>query len=407
MLACGTAHAQSGRDSVKIFFRQGYSVLDLHLRDNKKSLESISDTLRARQADSTCRIRKVAVVGGASPEGSVPLNERLSRKRAAVLFAQLSQYVSVPDSARRFEYLGRDWGGLLSMVEADSGVPYRDETISLIRDIIAVGDDGTSPDGVRQVAGLRGGEPWRYMYRRFFPDLRASRLVVAWDRPWSAGTPSAIVSGAESARTGSLIPASLCQQASPSAPRPFYAALKTNLLYDALLIPNAGAEVYLGEGWSVGAGWTHAWWKNDRRHHYWRIYGADAEVRRWFGEAASRKPLTGHHAGIYAQALTYDFETGGRGYLGGQPGGTLADRATWGIGAAYGYSMPLARRLNIDFVLGVGAHWGRQYEYIPEDDCYVWQATRMKRYLGPTRAEVSIVWLIGSGNVNPGRGGSE
>lgn len=405
-LACGVAHAQCGRDSVRIFFRQGYSVLDLSLGGNGKSLDDISDALRARQADSTCRIRKVAVVGGASPEGSVPLNEKLSRKRAAVLFSQLAEYVSVPDSARSFEYLGRDWGGLLAMVEADGGVPYKDETISLIRDIIAVGDDGVSPDGVRRMAALRGGEPWRYMYGKFFPELRASRVVVSWDRPWDAGTPAVIAAGVESACAGSLMPALPREVKMPVEPGPFYAALKTNMLYDALLIPNAGAEVYLGGGWSIGAGWTHAWWRNDRRYRYWRIYGADAEVRRWFGEAASRKPLTGHHAGIYAQALTYDFETGGRGFLGGQPGGTLADRATWGIGAAYGYSMPLARRLNIDFVMGVGAHWGRQHEYLPEDGCYVWQATRMKRWFGPTRAEVSLTWLIGRGNVNPGKGGA-
>lgn len=71
----------------------------------------------------------------------------------------------------------------------------------------------------------------------------------------------------------------------------------------------------------------------------------------------------------------------------------------------YGYSMPVAERLNIDFNVGLGAHWGRQYEYTPEDNCYVWQSTSMKRWFGPTRAEVSLVWLIGRDNVNPGRGG--
>ena len=40
--------------------------------------------------------------------------------------------------------------------------------------------------------------------------------------------------------------------------KPFYMAAKTNLLYDAALVPNVGLEVYLSGGWSVGGDWmTH------------------------------------------------------------------------------------------------------------------------------------------------------
>lgn len=45
--------------------------------------------------------------------------------------------------------------------------------------------------------------------------------------------------------------------------RPFYMAVKTNLLYDAALVPNVGLEVYLGGGWSVGGDWMYAWWSKD------------------------------------------------------------------------------------------------------------------------------------------------
>lgn len=405
---CSPLWGQDGRDSVRIFFRQGRSYLDLSIGDNQASLERISDTLRVRQADPEYRVRKVSVVGAASPEGGVRLNERLSRKRADVLFARLSEYVNVPDSAKSFEYLGRDWGGLLSMMEADGNVPYREEVMSLVRDIIAGGDDGvTVADGVSRLKALRGGVPYWYMYREMFPGLRASRLVVSYDRPWNHGNVAGpgYAPAVTAVRQGTLLPAPGHPAVRPQGRSPFYAALKTNLLYDALLIPNAGAELYLGRGWSAGAGWTHAWWKNDSRHRYWRIYGLDVDVRKWFGEAAALKPLTGHHIGVYMQALTYDFETGGRGFIGGQPGGDIFDRPTWCAGVEYGYSMPVAERLNIDFNIGLGAHWGRQYEYTPEDNCYVWQSTSMKRWFGPTRADVSLVWLIGRDNVNPGRGG--
>lgn len=97
-------------------------------------------------------------------------------------------------------------------------------------------------------------------------------------------------------------------------------SLKTNLLYDAALVSNIGAEFYLGKGWSVGANWMYAWWNSNKRHNYWRIYGGELDIRKYFGRRAQTKPLTGHHLGIYGQAFTYDFETGHKGYIGRQAG---------------------------------------------------------------------------------------
>ena len=52
-------------------------------------------------------------------------------------------------------------------------------------------------------------------------------------------------------------------------------------------------------------------------------------------------------------------------------------------------------RLNIDFSLGVGYFGGRYKEYVPMDDCYVWQKTENLRWFGPTRAEIALVWILG------------
>lgn len=122
-------------------------------------------------------------------------------------------------------------------------------------------------------------------------------------------------------------------------------------------------------------------------------------------ETRAGKPLQGHHLGVYGQLLTYDFETGGRGYIGGKPGGSLWDKANWGAGVEYGYSLPVGRRLNLDFTVGAGYLGGEYWEYISLEDCYVWQATKRLRWFGPTKAEVSLVWLIGRGNYNNRKGG--
>ena len=139
----------------------------------------------------------------------------------------------------------------------------------------------------------------------------------------------------------------------------------------------------------------YAWWKRDQSSWYHRVYGGDIEIRRYFNQLpwkASRTtngttPLTGWHIGAYAQMVTYDFEWGGTGYLG--------DRWSYAAGIAVGYSKNLAKRLNLDFTLGVGYLTGEYMEYKPIDNCYVWQATKDRKWVGPTKAEVSLVWILG------------
>ena len=118
------------------------------------------------------------------------------------------------------------------------------------------------------------------------------------------------------------------------------------------------------------------------------------------GSQAKEKPLTGHHIGIYGQAITYDFMFGKHGLLAGEPGGNIFDEANFSAGLEYGYSFPIAKRLNLDLTIGAGYMWGKFYEYKKIDDRYVWQATKNRKWIGPTKAEVSLVWLIGRKNVN-------
>ena len=176
-----------------------------------------------------------------------------------------------------------------------------------------------------------------------------------------------------------------------------YYALKSNLLYDVAMIPNIGVELYLGKNISVVANWQYAWWHKRSWEWFHRLYGGDLALRYWWGKEAAYKPLTGHHIGLYGQMVTYDFEYGGRGYL--------ADRWSWAAGLEYGYSLPIASRFNLDFTLGLGYHWGIYDEYLPIDGHSVWQRTSNRQYIGPTKLEVSLVWLLGRGNYNDKKGG--
>lgn len=390
---CGIASAQENCDTVRIHFRQGDARLDLSFGDNRAALEGIVQRLWEKRGDPALRLERLVYVGGASPEGSVAINRRLSEERARALFGYLARYVSLPDSMTASEFVGRDWEGLLRLAEQDEGVPFRAEALALLQEICREkGDDSLDPLG--RLQRLRGGEPYRYMYRELFPALRRSQVefryravepLVVHDTLWLRDTV--------------WLHDTVYVEVKTEVPvrRPFYMSLHTNMLYDLALVPNGGIEFYLGRGWSVAGNWMYAWWKSDRKHNYWRIYGGDLAVRKYFGRLAKEKPLTGHHAGVYGGIVTYDFELGGRGYLG--------DRWSWHAGVEYGYALPIARRLNLDFSLGLGYLGGEYKEYLPIDDCYVWQATKRRRWFGPTKAGIALVWLIGHGNENQGKGG--
>lgn len=390
-------------DSATVHFSQSHANISLSLSENRTQLDSIVGFIHRNNA---LNLRRVHVTGGASPEGSYGINETLSRRRADAIFDYISRREAMPDSVTSFTYIGRDWRGLRSMVEADTRVPYRSEVLRILDQTIAAGDNdaAASNRGLARLRSLHGGVPYGYMYSRFFPGLRASRVYVQYEAPaFLAPDPVELID----TLPADTVPVPVIVEDVPDYAlgsvnecRPFYMGLKTNMLYDLAALPSVGAEFYLGKNWSAGINWTYGWWSKDRKHRYWRAYGGDINVRRWFGSKAKDKPLTGHHLGVYFGVVTYDFEFGGKGYMGGLPHRTLWDRCNYTGGIEYGYSLPVGRRLNIDFTNGLGYIGGKYLEYEPQGNAYVWQKTRRLSRFAPTKAEISLVWLIGCDNYN-------
>lgn len=400
-------------DSAAIHFPLSHYDISLSMNSNKAEIERITDFIhRYSDPSSGYALRSIKVVGGASPEGSVEINERLSRRRAAAIFDYVSQRETLPDTAVTFIFLGRDWKGLRDLVENDTQVPFQAEVLALINETIADSLDNTvaADRNITKLRRLHNGVPYRYITAKLFPALRASRLFVEYESP---ALRDIVAVPDAPADTFIIYEATedFIEVVTETAPdgksdcKPLYLNFKTNMLYDALALPSVGAEFYVGKKWSLGINWTYGWWSKDKRHRYWRAYGGDVNMRRWFGHKADEKPLTGHHLGLYAGIVTYDFEFGGKGYMGGLPLRTLWDRCNYTGGIEYGYSAPISRRLNIDFTLGIGYLGGKYLEYVPQGNRYVWQRTMRLQWFGPTKAEISLVWLIGCDNYNRRREG--
>ena len=424
-LLAGSAQAATVSDSLRttVYYRTASARLELPYMDNARHLSALGDSIRALEADPAAVLRRIRIQSSASPEGNSKFNKELARKRGEELRDYLKGNLSLPDSIFTLQSLGEGWDELAEKL-ARTDVPWRDKALAIIRDTPEwVVREGKVVDGrKRQLMNLSGGRAWQYMMENLFDSLRSGALVVCEvermeqvkpePEPTSAEVRQATDMTADNTEeTPSTEPestATLYNKEDETVPqdntdkkaaekKPFFMAVKTNLLYDAALVPNVGLEFYLGKGWSVCGDWMYAWWSKDAKHRYWRVYGGELEVRKYFGRNAAEKPLQGHHLGVYAQGLTYDFETGGKGYL---------SDFGYGVGVEYGYSLPVAKRLNIDFGLGVGYSGGKYKVYDPEDGCYVYMETKKRRWFGPTKAEISLVWLLGHGNENK-KGGTK
>ena len=418
------AYAASIQDSLRttIYFRPGYSLLELSYRDNAANMKALTQGIQTIKGNPCVQLQHIRILSAASPEGNSALNKRVAKRRGERLRDYLKETLVLPDSIFTVSSAGEDWQGLAALI-AKEKTPWRNKALQIIRHTPEwITRNGKVVDGrKRQLQNLDGGKAWKYMLDNHFYTLRTGAVVVCEVKTLAAeSTPSAAEARLEQARSEQARLESASQQSasqSPSSP-PFpaipsqvhpssesqappvasYFALKSNLLYDALLVPNLSLEASIGSGWTLGAGGMLAWWSKDAKHRYWRIYGGDLEIRKYFGTLSKSKPLQGHHLGIYGDFLTYDFEFGAKGYQ---------SKATYAAGIKYGYSHPIANRLNLDFALGIGYLHSNYKTYVPRDGCYVYQETKKQKWLGPTQAEISLVWLLGKGNTNKKKGGKK
>ena len=413
------AYAASIQDSLRttIYFRPGYSLLELSYRDNAANMKALTQGIQTIKGNPCVQLQHIRILSAASPEGNSALNKRVAKRRGERLRDYLKETLVLPDSIFTVSSAGEDWQGLAALI-AKEKTPWRNKALQIIRHTPEwVTRNGKVVDGrKRQLQNLDGGKAWKYMLDNHFYTLRTGAVVVCEVKTLAAeSTPSAAEARLEQARleSASQQPASqspssppfpaIPSQVHPSSksqapPVASYFALKSNLLYDALLVPNLSLEASIGSGWTLAAGGMFAWWSKDAKHRYWRIYGGDLEIRKYFGTLSKSKPLQGHHLGIYGDFLTYDFEFGAKGYQ---------SKVTYAAGIKYGYSHPIANRLNLDFALGIGYLHSNYKTYVPRDGCYVYQETKKRKWLGPTQAEISLVWLLGKGNTNKKKGGKK
>ena len=374
----GTAHIKYPISMADIV--EGYS-------NNAIEIGRISKELQIIKADPTLTLHGLTIHGFGSIDGPYKLNEKVARQRTDSLAAFVTSLSDLPDAIITTLSTAEDWENFKQFVEKASTdqLPHRNEILRII--------NGTrEPDAKEWLIKSTYPEDYKYLIANCMPQLRRSDYTIKYIKTSHIGVSKSVI--VPETTSAAVFVADTVSTQAEKKNSSFLYALRTNMLYDVVLIPNVGIEVYMGKRWTVGLDWFYTWFSSDNRHRYWQAYGGYLTVRRYFGQTSDLRPqtsaFTGHHLGAYVLGLTYDVEWGGKGYQ--------AAKFGFGGGLEYGYSKKIGRKWCLDFSIGVGFQDGEYKEYEPANDGtghYIWLSTKKRHWWGPTKAEVSLKWLLG------------
>lgn len=168
---------------------------------------------------------------------------------------------------------------------------------------------------------------------------------------------------------------------------PYTFAVRTNLLYDVLLLPTLGVEWRISPSVGVKLDGSLSWWggEHGKVQKMWLL---NPEVR-WY--LLDKKRFYVGASGSYGEYNIYKYMLGNMlkddtGYQG----------KLWNAGVTVGYQLFLSRNFSVDFNLGLGYTYAEYDSFAMTDGVRVYKdRNKSKSFWGPMGAGISLVWTIG------------
>lgn len=178
-------------------------------------------------------------------------------------------------------------------------------------------------------------------------------------------------------------------------------SVRTNLLYDATLSPNIGAELRIDSLWSLGMNiGINAWDIDKEKNKKWRHILISPNVRKYFGNKtikAEYNRLDSTYRPRYFEAnLIYSHFNVGNTKIPFGLYSAVKDRRLQGdliaLGGKYGYSWILSRdwRLEAEAGVAVGYAWFKEYDC---DHCGTFYGKGDRIFLLP-QLGINVVYII-------------
>lgn len=295
--------------------------------------------------------------------------------------ARAGRYAAKGDTCRVSDWMNQPetWSKIYQWVMDDPQVPDKEDVLMLIRYHF-----GNFEKLRKLLRYLDGGRPYAYLSEHQFRKIERTGKMKD-SLPVAALTLPANTLPEEQLETMAFAPW-VEVESKRETPHRTVLALKNNILYDLALAPNVEVELPVGQRWSLNMEYKCPWWSNNKRGFCYQLLSGGAEVRYWLGNRKNRERLTGHFLGIYAEGGVYDFQFDkDKGYRGNYYAAS---------GLTYGYGHRLARHLALEFSLGIGYLETEYRKYTTYESDLIWTSSGRYHFIGPTKAKVSLVWLI-------------
>ena len=385
---------------------------------NDSLLHELENVIIPQINRDSLRLCRMVVRGAASPEGPVPNNRMLGRRRVEALASFLRARLSVPVDEKNFttEAVTEDYRLLLAMMRRAA-----DPDLDIVQKLC----DRHLPRYEytllkRSLQRVQGGALWKRLLKEYFPELRAARVVLFFEKPATVEVNEPIETP-EVQEVQEPVQPVIAEPTVPRVieiPRREFLSVKTNLLFDFAYvpgynrwcpIPNIAVEYYPLRGhFTYGFSFDCPWWQHYDDHKFFQIRNYQLEARYYWrsGNIDRRTPGEGAafrgfyisayaHVGIFG--ICFDADNGWEGEaLGG------------GIGV--GYVLPLSRKghWRMEFAAQAGILYSGYDPYQFEnpvnpnyrDGLYYYKWTgraadfRERQYrftwFGPTRVAVTI-----------------
>lgn len=175
--------------------------------------------------------------------------------------------------------------------------------------------------------------------------------------------------------------------------------VKTNALYLATSTPNIGLEYAFADRFSLELeGGYNPWTLDSDRNMKAKHFLVSPEVRYWFCEA-----FNGHFIGINANYTLFNLsgvDVPAVFFPSARSAMVLEDLKNrrsegWaaGAGLTYGCVWPIARRWNLECMVGLG-YWYTDYDKFESRKCGLFQEHVSHGAFGPTALGISFIYLI-------------
>lgn len=339
-------------------------------------LDSIDGVVNQILNDSAAHLSHVWIGGSASPEGPEAHNIWLGKIRAKRLYDYLKAHTSIPDSLIRVENLMEDWRTPLRLIQK-LDFPNKARVVEIWN------SQTDNASRKRAIKAIDKGATWEYLIDKTFRPARNARMMIVCEAADSIVEQYRYYKIPPFRETMDIRIAPAPILMSVPEYRGRFVALKTDLTALCFLVANVGVEFSFGRGFSLDLPFYYSPYDITSKFRV-RIFGSRPELRYWLNRDW---PGRGHFFGLNSTVAGFNVSFPHTDRF------QDPERALWGLGLSYGYTLNFGkhRHWGIEFNIGAGYmnYHLDTFNNVPNGSLI---STRKKDYWGITRVGITLTY---------------